>query len=88
MDHPHLWANWIPRIEFWYNPTFHGFTGISPFEVVYCQKPPIVFQYVPGEVRVQAVAQKLQDRDEAIKQLKLHLAQAQSNMKAQADKKR
>lgn len=35
-----------------------------------------------------AVAQELQDHDEAIKQLKLHLTQAQSNMKAQADKKR
>nr|KAJ0193529.1 hypothetical protein LSAT_V11C800408980 [Lactuca sativa] len=88
VDQPRLWTTWIPWAEFWYNSTFHGSTGISPFEVVYGRKPPTVFQYVPGEVRVQAVSQELQDRDEALRQLKVHLAQAQSTMKAQADKKR
>ncbi|KAL4570019.1 hypothetical protein LXL04_025668 [Taraxacum kok-saghyz] len=88
VDQPRNWASWIPWAEFWYNSTFHISTGVSPFEVVYGRKPPSVMQFVPGEIRVQAVLQELLDRDEAIKQLKLHLGQAQSNMKEQADKKR
>jgi len=67
---------------------FHGSTGVSPFEVVYGRKPPTVMQFVLGEIRVQAVLQELSDRDEALKQLKQHLLQAQSVMKENADKKR
>lgn len=88
VDQPRTWAMWIPWAEFWYNTTFHVSTGKSPFEVVYGRKPPSILQFVPGEIRVQAVLQELLDRDEAIRQLKIHLGQAQSTMKTNADKKR
>ncbi|KAL4565288.1 hypothetical protein LXL04_029376 [Taraxacum kok-saghyz] len=88
VDQPRNWASWVPWAEFWYNSTFHGSTGVSPFEVVYGRKPPSALQFVPGEVRVQAVVQELQDRDEALRQLKQHLAHAHAVMKEYADKKR
>jgi len=87
-DQPRSWSIWIPWAEFWYNTTFHGSTGMSPFEVVYGRKPPSVFQFIPGEIRVQTVLQELRDRDEALKQLKKQLLQAQTTMKEIADKKR
>ncbi|KAJ0764722.1 putative nucleotidyltransferase, Ribonuclease H [Helianthus annuus] len=88
VDQPKNWALWLPWAEFWYNSTFHASTGTTPFETVYGRRPPSVFQFVPGEIRVEAVAQDLRDRDEALKQLKLHLANAQSSMKLQADTSR
>ncbi|KAD7476873.1 hypothetical protein E3N88_00009 [Mikania micrantha] len=51
-------------------------------------KPPTVFQYSPGEFRVEAVAQELKDRDLALQFLKQHMAAAQNVMKNNADKKR
>ncbi|KAK1435415.1 hypothetical protein QVD17_01178 [Tagetes erecta] len=88
VDQPKSWAFWIPWAEFWYNSTFHASTGTTPFESVYGRRPPTVFQFIPGEIRVESVARDLQDRDEALKQLKVHLANAQHSMKLQADKKR
>ncbi|KAL4554713.1 hypothetical protein LXL04_037315 [Taraxacum kok-saghyz] len=88
VDQPRTWARWVPWAEFWYNSTFHASTGLSPFEVVYGRKPPTVIQFVPGEVRVQAVATELQDRDETLRQLRIHLGHAKNVMKSVADKKR
>ncbi|KAL6578234.1 hypothetical protein OROMI_010562 [Orobanche minor] len=88
VDQPRTWSTWIPWAEFWYNSTFHSSTGKSPFEVVYGRKPPTILQFVPGEVRVQSVLMELQDRNEALKQLKQHLSQSQARMKENADKKR
>ncbi|KAJ9558566.1 LOW QUALITY PROTEIN: hypothetical protein OSB04_013180 [Centaurea solstitialis] len=88
IDQPCLWARWIPWAEFWYNSTFHGSMGRSPFEIVYGHKPPSVVQFFPGKIRVEAVGEELRDRDEALKQLKSHLANAQSIMKEQCDRKR
>ncbi|KAM0042733.1 putative nucleotidyltransferase, Ribonuclease H [Helianthus debilis subsp. tardiflorus] len=88
VDQPKTWSIWLPWAEFWYNSTFHASTGVSPFETVYGRRPPSVFQFIPGEIRVDSVAKELQDRDEALKQLKVHLSNSQSAMKLQADKKR
>ncbi|KAD5803038.1 hypothetical protein E3N88_14398 [Mikania micrantha] len=86
VDKPTMWAQWLPWAEFWYNSTFHVSTGIAPFEMVYGRKPPTVFQYGQGEIKVEAVAQELNDRDMTLQLLKHHLANAQSTMKSQADK--
>lgn len=45
-------------------------------------------RFLPREVKVEAVRLELQDRDEALRQLKYHLTKAQAQMKIQADKKR
>nr|KYP53272.1 Retrovirus-related Pol polyprotein from transposon 297 family [Cajanus cajan] len=78
----------LPWVEFWYNTTFHASTGSTPFEVVYGQSPPVVTRFLPGKIKVESVGQELKDRDEALKQLKIHLSQAQISMKSQADKKK
>ncbi|KAI5420540.1 hypothetical protein KIW84_044368 [Lathyrus oleraceus] len=43
---------------------------------------------VLGETRVEAVAQELRDKDEALRQLKTNLLKSQEHMKYQADKRR
>ncbi|KAL4571524.1 hypothetical protein LXL04_018284 [Taraxacum kok-saghyz] len=86
-DQPKTWACWIPWAEFWHNTTHHTSTN-TPFEIVYGRPPPTLFRYAPEEIKCEAVQQELQDRDEAIKQLKFHLLRAQSQMKSTADKHR
>lgn len=87
-DQPKSWAHWIPWAELWYNTSFHISTGFTPFEVVYGRKPPVLVHFLEGETRVEAVAQELRDRDEALRQLKFNLQKAQEQMKMQADKRR
>jgi transposase InsO family protein len=45
---PHQWAQWIPLTEWWYNTSYHGATKMTPYEVVYGQKPLLVTSYLPG----------------------------------------
>jgi hypothetical protein len=87
-DQPKSWSHWVPWAELWYNTTFHISTGFTPFEVVYGRKPPVLVHFLEGETRVEAVAQELRDRDEALRQLKHNLHRAQEQMKLYADKKR
>lgn len=87
-DQPKTWVHWVPWAEYWFNTTYHASTGKTPFEVVYGRTPPTITRWIQGEVRVEAVQKELLDRDEAIKQLKVHLLRAQDRMKQFADKKR
>lgn len=61
---------------------------MTPFEVVYGQKPPIHLPYVAHSSLVEEVNISLQARESPIRLLKHHLQRAQSRMKEQADKKR
>lgn len=79
---------WLPWAEYWYNTNFHVSTGSTPFHTVYGRSPPNLSRFLPGEVKVEVVRLELQDRDEALRQLKYHLTKAQAQMKIQADKKR
>ncbi|CAM8963108.1 unnamed protein product [Rhodiola kirilowii] len=65
-DQPKSWAHWVPWAELWYNTNFHVSTGFTPFEVVYARKPPVLVHFLEGETKVEAVAQELRDRDEAL----------------------
>ncbi|XP_019435934.1 PREDICTED: uncharacterized protein LOC109342399 [Lupinus angustifolius] len=78
----------VPWAELWYNTTYHGSTGKTPFEVVYGRTPPPLVHFTQGETGVETVAVDLVDRDEALRQLKYHLVQAQQQMKKYANKKR
>lgn len=80
--------DWIPWVELWYKTTFHVNTGKTPFEVVYGRAPPPLVRFIEGETYVEAVAAKLVDLDEALRQLKYHLLRAQQQMKKYADRKR
>src|ERR1044072_943459 len=73
-EQPKTWVEWA---ELWYNTTFHGSTGTTPFEVVYGRKQPPLLQFSQGETRVEVVAKELIDRDEALCHLKHHLLHAQ-----------
>ncbi|KAL4562009.1 hypothetical protein LXL04_034197 [Taraxacum kok-saghyz] len=88
VDQPRTWSLWILWAKFRYNSTFHSTTGKTPFEVVYGRPAPSVVQFVPGEVRVDAVITELLDRDEVLRQLTVQLSRAQTIMKENADKKR
>lgn len=87
-DQPKTWVMWLPWAEYWYNTTFHASTGTTPFEVVYGRSPPVITNYLPGEVKVEAVQRDLANRDECLRQLKHHLSRARDRMKTQADRHR
>ncbi|GKA94962.1 ty3-gypsy retrotransposon protein [Tanacetum coccineum] len=72
----------LAHTSFSWSPQHH------PYNVVYGRAPPTILKYVTGEIHCEAVASDLQDRDEALKQLKYHLARAQERMKKSADKHR
>jgi hypothetical protein len=87
-DQPKTWFHWMTWAEYWFNTSYHASTGQTPFEIVYGRPPPTMVYWVQGETRVEAVQKELMDRDEAIRQLKTHLLQAQERMKHYADRKR
>ena len=75
-----IWAKYITRAEYWYNSSYHVSANTTPFQVVYGRSPPSLVHFIPGECRVRALSNKLQDRDEVIRQLKYHLERAQQRM--------
>jgi hypothetical protein len=81
----HQWAQWLPLAEWWYNTSYHTATCMTPFEVIYGQKPPSVLSYLPGTSKVQAVDQTLIVREDILRTLKENLVMAQNRMKQQAD---
>lgn len=87
-EQPKTWSYWVSWAEYWYNTTYHESIGKTPFEVVYGRQPPKLIRFLSNETKVAAVALELQERDEALSQLKAHLLRAQQQMKTYADKKR
>ncbi|CAB1184482.1 unnamed protein product [Spirodela intermedia] len=62
--------------QLWFNTKFNIYTGTSPFKIVYGRNPPALLQYKSGEAVMADLNQLLQEQDEALEQLKQHLAQA------------
>jgi hypothetical protein len=79
------WAQWLPLAEWWYNTSYHTTTCMTPFELVYGQKPPSVLSYLSGALKVQAVDLTLTAREAILHTLKENLVMAQNRMKQQAD---
>jgi hypothetical protein len=48
----HQWDQWLPLDEWWYNTSYHTTTRMTPFEVVYGQKPPSFLSYLSGTLKV------------------------------------
>jgi hypothetical protein len=82
------WAQWLPLVEWWHNTSYHTTTCMTPFEVVYGQKPPSVLSYLPGVSKVQVVDQTLTVREAILCTLKENLVMAQNRMKQQVDQGR
>ncbi|CAM8880125.1 unnamed protein product [Rhodiola kirilowii] len=87
-DAPHTWSKWLPLAEWWYNTAFHTASKCTPYEIVYCQPPPIHLPYLPGESSCAVIDRSLQKREEVISMLKFHLLRAQHRMKQYADSHR
>lgn len=85
---PKSWAKWLPWAEFWYNTTFHSSLGCTPFKVLYGRDPPPLLRYERNRTSVAAVDQWLEERDDFLDELKVHLLRAQQKMKAAADSSR
>jgi hypothetical protein len=49
----HQWVQWLPLAEWWYNTSYHTTTKMTPYEVVYGQRPPTVITYLLGTSKVQ-----------------------------------
>eukprot|EP00253_Pinus_taeda_P011014 PITA_11014 len=84
----HLWVQWLPLAEWWYNTNYHATTKMTPYEAVYGQLPPSPTSYLKGCSKVQAVDQLLQHRANMLAHLQENLHQAQNRMKQQVDQHR
>lgn len=80
VEQPKSWAEFIPWAEYWNNTCYQGAARCTPFEIVYGRPPPLLARFIPGEVLVEAVAQDLMERDEALNYLKFHLNRVQNHM--------
>ncbi|XP_047261806.1 uncharacterized protein LOC124895417 [Capsicum annuum] len=87
-EKPKQRPQWLPLAEWWYNTTYHTVTHLTPYEVVYGQKPPPLLPYMPFDSALETVDRSLQDREATLRALKSHLEIAQGRMKVQVDRRR
>lgn len=85
-DRPRQWVRWLPWAEYIYNTTFHTALKETPFKLVYGRDPPTFRSYASGEVRVEAIAKALAERDEFLEDVRLRLEHAQQVAKQQYDR--
>eukprot|EP00253_Pinus_taeda_P005683 PITA_05683 len=69
----HLWVQWLPLAEWWYNTNYHATTKMTPYEAVHGQLPPSPTSYLKGCSKVQAVDQLLQHRATMLAHLQFRL---------------
>eukprot|EP00253_Pinus_taeda_P010515 PITA_10515 len=48
LEKQHLWVQWLPLAEWWYNTNYHATTKMTPYEAVYGQLPPSPTSYLKG----------------------------------------
>ena len=87
-DRPKQWHKWLSWAEYCYNTSAHLSAGTTPFEVVYGRPPPTIHDFLPGEIRAQAVVDTLRSRNNALELLRHHLQRAQNRMTVAANKQR
>lgn len=66
----------------------HSASGTTPFEVVYGRPPSTLHNFLPSEIRSQAIVDNLRSRDEALALLKHHLMRAQHRITMAANRHR
>jgi hypothetical protein len=60
-DRPRQWLRWLPWAEYIYNTAYQSSLHEMPFRVVYDRDPPTIRSYEPGDTRVAAVAQEMEE---------------------------
>jgi len=80
-DRPRQWLRWLPWAEYIYNTAYQSSLRDTPFQVVYGRDPPTIRSYEPGETRVAAVAQEMEDRAAFLDDVRYRLEQAQAAQK-------
>ncbi|CAL9222852.1 unnamed protein product [Arabidopsis halleri] len=85
---PSSWAQWLPRVEFWYNSSFHSSINNTPFFAVYGRSPPKLLRYGDVPTSNANVEELLRERNSLLVELRENLAVAQGNMQKQANKHR
>lgn len=68
-NRPKGWNKWLTWAEYCYNTGFQSTVRGTPFEVVYGHPLLSLHQFLPCEIRVQALAEDLRDRDEILQHL-------------------
>lgn len=86
LGRPKGWSKWLAWAECSFNTRFQSSAGMTPFEAVYGHPPPAIVPFLPGEVRVQALAEVLRERDDVLGHLRVHLERAQHRMVREANK--
>ncbi|CAH9140159.1 unnamed protein product [Cuscuta epithymum] len=87
-EQPKQWGHYLHWAEYWYNTSFQGAAGYTPFQTLYGRAAPTLAQYLPGEFKVAAVADDHEDRNEILRQLRYNLERAQQRMVKVANAKR
>jgi len=80
-DRPRQWLRWLPWAEYTYNTAYQSSLRETPFRVVYGRDPPTIRSYEPGETRVAAVAQEMEERAAFLDDIRYRLEQAQAVQK-------
>jgi hypothetical protein len=86
-DRPRQWPlRWLPWAEYIYNTAYQTSLRDTPFRIVYGCDPPSIRSYEPGETRVAAVAQEMEEREALLADVRYRLEQAQAVHKLHYDK--
>lgn len=89
-DHscPTKWKDWLALAEYWYNISYHSSLQLTPFEVLYGQKPRHLGIDVVEACAVPDLQEWLTQRKPMTQLLQQQLIRVQQRQKHQADKQR
>lgn len=76
---PQQWSKLLSWVEYCFSTSYHILSGTTPFDV-YDHAPRVLRSFLWGEIRVQALAETLQSRDDMLNHLFFHLERAQQLM--------
>ena len=87
-QNPKGWYKALAWAKFWYNTSFNGSLGMTPFMVVYGHYAPTLNRYVIDSKDPPEVQKQLYDTDLLLTHLRDNLNRSQQQMKRYPDKKK